>query len=476
MKNSIIVADFDSLKAYLKFSVSEEYRQVVKEFNNLYTFLMVQCIYISCKELKTGWSYRIMHGNTYAENKNKHHRFIPLKSMHHYKKNLIVLFQELEDIQAHECYQFSSNLTERLSREIEACYEASSVSKEESIKVEITNFLTKEIQKAFNDPELTVEQIRSANNYLDSEGVLGLSIRIPQNRVAEGVSFCDNTDKINSLFDVYNVANHLQNMGMEAVLPLPLADRTIFTHPPSNLQCTIGVDFSFLSERNQLISEYLDLDKRIRPLVFSLIKFTKMQSINKSSRVNLLSSFSYIFMILHFLMNVIKTPLIPNLQKEINGCESLYCNYNNVANGLVRINFKNKIQTVDIRYHSCIHIINNPPADGYNNNKINNKTIWNSSNNDNVGTLFLGLLQYYSKIFNYKMIWIGSNNACQFEKFDLKDWQDSPVWIQDPFIPQRNIARTSKYHPPIEVTRTFAVALKKLKNGDSYSDICEMKL
>lgn len=172
-KNSIIVADFDSLKTHLKFSVNEEYGQVVKEFNNLHTFLMVQCIYISCKELKTKWSYRIMHGNTYAENKNKHHyRFIPLKSMNHYKKNLIVLFQEPEEIQAHECYQFNNNLTEGLSREIKACYEVkkkgnftkynafffnislfcififktSSVSKEESTRTEIVNFLTKEIQ------------------------------------------------------------------------------------------------------------------------------------------------------------------------------------------------------------------------------------------------------------------------------------------------------------------------------------------
>lgn len=38
-------------------------------------------------------------------------------------------------------------------------------------------------------------------------------------------------------------------------------------------------------------------------------------------------------------------------------------------------------------------------------------------------------------------------------------------------------SRTSKHYPPIEVTRKFAGALKKLKNGGSYnSDICEMKL
>lgn len=116
---------------------------------------------------------------------------------------------------------------------------------------------------------------------MDNEGILDLSIRVPQNRMREGVSFCDNGDNRNSLFDLYNVANHLQKMGMKAVLPLPLAERTRFTHSPSNLQYTIGVDCSFLSERNQLICEYLDHGKRIRPLVFSLIKFTKMQSINK---------------------------------------------------------------------------------------------------------------------------------------------------------------------------------------------------
>lgn len=56
-------------------------------------------------------------------------------------------------------------------------------------------------------------------------------------------------------------------------------------------------------------------------------------------------------------MNVIDKPIIPNLQSQLDNCNSPDCNYYAERN-IVETLYNNKIQKVNIRYHSCVRVIN----------------------------------------------------------------------------------------------------------------------
>lgn len=112
-----------------------------------------------------------------------------------------------------------------------------------------------------------------------------MSIRLPQSYFREDALLCDNANWKDTVYDVYYLAKCLRELGMEATLPIPLGKRTKFTHNISKIPCSIGVDGGLLFERDFLISEYNKLDKRIKPLMFVILYFTKLQRINKGKYI-----------------------------------------------------------------------------------------------------------------------------------------------------------------------------------------------
>lgn len=133
-------------------------------------------------------------------------------------------------------------------------------------------------------------------------------------------------------------------------------------------------------------------------------------------------------------MNIIDKPIIPNLQSQLDNCNSSDCNYYAERN-IVETLYNNKIEQVNIRYHSCVRVINKQ-TDIYSNNNQNYETctIWHTENDDNMGALFIKFMDYCARRKNYKGISIvnGSPENARLNKDD--------AWIQDPFLLEKNIA------------------------------------
>lgn len=110
---------------------------------------------------------------------------------------------------------------------------------------------------------------------------VNMGIRISPSKIKEDEYLCDAKNWSNTLYDAYYLAKCLRKIGMDATLPIPLAKRTRFTEPKSGIQCFIGIDDGLVFERDMLISEYLKLDKRIKPLIIAILHFTRSQNINK---------------------------------------------------------------------------------------------------------------------------------------------------------------------------------------------------
>lgn len=133
-------------------------------------------------------------------------------------------------------------------------------------------------------------------------------------------------------------------------------------------------------------------------------------------------------MTLHFLMNVLENPVIPNLQNLPVECNSADCFYN-LKDEPVTTFFDNRIENLDVRHHNCVRNINKQTSeyDGENNNE-SKTTIWYSKNSDNLGTLFLGFIAYYSCRNNYKRI-----SITNFEKEQSSD----AISVQDPYLKKK---------------------------------------
>lgn len=114
---------------------------------------------------------------------------------------------------------------------------------------------------------------------LDSD--VNLGIRISPERIKKGEFLLNPDNWSNTLYDTYYLAKCLREIGMEATLPIPLANRTKFTEPTSGLKLAIGIDNSLILERDNLIIEYLKLDKRIKLLIVAVLQFTRFQKINR---------------------------------------------------------------------------------------------------------------------------------------------------------------------------------------------------
>lgn len=114
-----------------------------------------------------------------------------------------------------------------------------------------------------------------------SNRFISMGIRLPQSCFREDALLCDDMNWKETVYDVHYMAKCLRELGMEATLPIPQGKRTKFTHAISRTPCSIGVDDSLLFERDLLISEYIKLDKRIKPLMVVILYFTKLQKVNK---------------------------------------------------------------------------------------------------------------------------------------------------------------------------------------------------
>ena len=80
------------------------------------------------------------------------------------------------------------------------------------------------------------------------------------------------------------------------------------------IQCDINFSNMLALQNTQLLRCYSHCDSRVRPMVLFVKSWAKQREINSSYR-GTLSSYGYVLMVLHFLMNIAEPPLLPNLQQ-----------------------------------------------------------------------------------------------------------------------------------------------------------------
>ena len=91
------------------------------------------------------------------------------------------------------------------------------------------------------------------------------------------------------------------------------------------IQCDINFSNHLALHNTRLLKCYSLCDPRVRPMIVVIKAWTKSRKIN-SSYHGTLSSYGYVLMALHYLMNIVQPPVIPNLQlvPQASGPESDY--------------------------------------------------------------------------------------------------------------------------------------------------------
>ncbi|KAL1869873.1 hypothetical protein Daus18300_005333 [Diaporthe australafricana] len=93
----------------------------------------------------------------------------------------------------------------------------------------------------------------------------------------------------------------------------PYRDKLEFPSSGIGVQCDINFSAQLALHNTHLLRCYSLTDPRVRPLVLFVKHWAKVRGINTSYR-GTLSSYGYVLMMLHYLVNVAQPPVCPNLQ------------------------------------------------------------------------------------------------------------------------------------------------------------------
>ncbi|KAI7889060.1 uncharacterized protein EV154DRAFT_515701 [Mucor mucedo] len=265
-----------------------------------------------------------------------------------------------------------------------------------------------------------------------------------------------------SIYNMTFLARKLRKIGMRQVKPITAAHVPIckFRDPRFKINCDINTNNLHGIENTNMIIQYMHLDTRIRPVLFALKLFIEAKEINNTRR-GFLNSYAFILIALHYLMYVQEPPVIPCLQNlSLKSCITGTCNNNE----------KRTIQGRDVRYHSCIRVVNTmaPQFDSKTVSQDNNPTLWYGKNTKNVGDLILELFAWMSNPFNLvKPMSLTINGHVHLPW----GWKGSQVVFPDPFDPDRNIARSCTSAGVETISQEFKLACDTLNKGLKFMDV-----
>lgn len=94
----------------------------------------------------------------------------------------------------------------------------------------------------------------------------------------------------------------------------PYRDRFEFPKSGVGIQCDINFSAHLAMHNTHLLRCYSSCDPRVRPMVLFVKHWAKVRGINSPYR-GTLSSYGYVLMVLHYLINVVKPFVCPNLQQ-----------------------------------------------------------------------------------------------------------------------------------------------------------------
>lgn len=140
----------------------------------------------------------------------------------------------------------------------------------------------------------------------------------------------------------------------------------------------------------------------------------------------------------------VNRPIIQSLQDLSSDCISSQCMFYKRNNGILPTFFDNKIINVEVRFHDCIRVENRKTNlydsfDCDNTGDDTQHTIWYGDNDDDLGSLFIDFLDYYSVKKNFKRVSIICDDG-DLMNVNERDWKRYEVGVQDPFLVGKNIA------------------------------------
>lgn len=274
-----------------------------------------------------------------------------------------------------------------------------------------------------------------------------------------------------SIYNMFFLAARLKGMGMANVEAIAHAQVPIckFVDPQTGYSCDINTNNVLGIENSEMIKEYCSLDTRIRPLIFAVKYFVKQKNINHP-RGGTLSSYAYVLMILHFLMNAPGTPVIPSLQETPRNCNWNNCNFH--FDRTVALFQNNQIMKWNPRYHDCLYI-DNMITKKFEPEYRNTGSRWEGHNKDAVGELLRSFFRYYSDEDNFCFSIISASGAIQ--QYQNMQSLNGPFIIQDPFIRTKNVARSCTEAGARVILLEFERAAKMLSDGiHTFEDVCTL--
>lgn len=117
-----------------------------------------------------------------------------------------------------------------------------------------------------------------------------------------------NTEILPIIHRLANPANLAANQPRD-----PFRDRLEFPKTGTGVQCDINFSAHLALHNTALLRCYSYTDPRVKPLVLFVKHWAKVRGINNSYR-GTLSSYGYVLMVLHYLVNVVRPFVCPNLQ------------------------------------------------------------------------------------------------------------------------------------------------------------------
>lgn len=225
------------------------------------------------------------------------------------------------------------------------------------------------------------------------------------------------------------------------------------------IQCDINFFNPLGLHNTQMLRCYSLCDPRVRPMVLFIKAWAKIRRIN-SSYSGTLSSYGYVLMVLHYLVNVVQPPVLPNLQSDWRP------NANCTPAGTTRT-----------RVDDCV-------VDFWRNEEEIKAAVQNgqmSSNNQSLGSLLAGFFQYYSSMGNGPQFrWtqqvlslrtqggIMNKSDKGWVKATTEEGEGKKIQhrylfcIEDPFELAHNVARTVTHNGIVAIRDEFRRAYRIL--------------
>ncbi|XP_041370368.1 poly(A) RNA polymerase GLD2-like [Gigantopelta aegis] len=205
----------------------------------------------------------------------------------------------------------------------------------------------------------------------------------------------------------------------------------------SGVECDLNVNNSVGIRNTHLLRYYASMDWRVRPLMLFIKHWARFHDINDARKMTL-SSYSLALMLIHYLQDGCKPPVLPCLQKVYPG------------------HFNPNTDIRDLKLSAPLSM-----------QKMNNS--------ESMGDLFLGFLKYYTHEFDYKKQAISVRKGCTLQRHQMSSLDNPNQWkcfcIEEPFDCS-NTARA--VYDDYTFTRIYRVIRNSYQTLDQTKDVEEI--